>query len=76
MKEFICYEYLGLEEIQEIVEKKIIKEDGPNDYTIMKYGKHAGLKFKEIPIDYFVWCYKNNRCSDEVKAYVLKNKFV
>lgn len=76
MKEFICYEWFGLEEIEEIIEKKIVKEEGPNDYTIMKYGKHAGEKLGEIPVDYLVWCFKNHRCSPEVKEYIIKNKIV
>ncbi len=39
-------------------------------------GAHAGKKMKDVPADYLIWCFENNRCSKDVLAYVVDNKDV
>ena len=44
-----------------------------DDNSIMPYGKHKGTKMANVPPDYLLWLYDNNRCSGEVKRYIFDN---
>ena len=36
-------------------------------------GKHAGKKMIDVPADYLIWCFENNVCSKQVRAYIVDN---
>lgn len=36
-------------------------------------GVHKGKKMKDVPADYLIWCFENDRCSKQVRAYVVDN---
>ena len=38
--------------------------------SIMPYGQYMGRQMKEIPIEYFVWSYVNNRLRADVADYI------
>jgi uncharacterized protein (DUF3820 family) len=40
------------------------------DQSLMPYGKHKGDKMINVPDDYFIFLYLNDKCSPEVKVYV------
>jgi uncharacterized protein (DUF3820 family) len=43
------------------------------DESLMPYGKYKGLQMIKVPANHLIWLYENNRCSVEVKEYVLDN---
>ncbi len=43
------------------------------DKSPMPYGKHKGKQLANVPADYLLWLYKNNKCNAQVKAYVIDN---
>lgn len=43
------------------------------DDDLMPNGKYKGIKMIDIPADYLIWCYENNRCTKEVKEYIENN---
>lgn len=43
---------------------------GVTDETRMFYGKYKDRQLKDIPADYWVWMYENNRLSGSLKVYV------
>jgi len=44
-----------------------------DDNSIMPYGKYKGTKMANVPPDYLLWLYDNDRCSGEVKIYIFDN---
>ena len=44
-----------------------------DDNSLMPWGKHKGEKMANIPAQYLLWCYKNDKCCNEVKQYVENN---
>lgn len=44
-----------------------------DDNSIMPYGKYKGEKMINVPSDYLLWLYENNKCSDEVRHYIEEN---
>lgn len=40
------------------------------DETIMSYGKWEGSKLIDIPDDYLIWLYKNDRTTPPLKEYI------
>jgi uncharacterized protein (DUF3820 family) len=37
----------------------------------MRFGKHKGVVFSEVPVDYLKWCYKNGVIKNErVEGYL------
>lgn len=74
LKEFICFEWLGADEIRirplkpEPEEK--IKKESFDENSIMPYGKHKGQKLLDIDWNYFIWLDENNRCSEYIKRFV------
>ena len=43
------------------------------DKSIMPWGKHQGKEMANVPADYLLWLYDNNKCSGDVKAYIEDN---
>lgn len=43
------------------------------DKDLMPFGKHKGVAMANVPADYLLWLYENNKCSGEVKAYIIDN---
>lgn len=43
------------------------------DESIMPFGKHKGKKMADVPADYLLWLYENDKCRGEVKAYIEDN---
>jgi uncharacterized protein (DUF3820 family) len=43
------------------------------DNSFMPYGKHKGKKMINVPADYLLWLYENQKCSGEVRAYIASN---
>jgi uncharacterized protein (DUF3820 family) len=44
-----------------------------DDYSKMPYGIHKDKQMVDVPEDYLLWLYENNRCSGEVKKYIEEN---
>ena len=43
------------------------------DTDIMPWGKHQGTRMIDVPPDYLIWLYENNKCSGKVKDYIVDN---
>ena len=43
------------------------------DDDIMPNGKYKGIKMKDVPDNYLLWGYKNDRLVPEVRRYVRDN---
>lgn len=43
------------------------------DNSFMPYGKFKGTKMINVPADYLLWLYENQKCSGDVKAYIVNN---
>lgn len=43
------------------------------DNSFMPYGKHKGKKMINVPADYLLWLYENQKCSGDVKSYIVNN---
>lgn len=43
------------------------------DNSLMPYGKYRGIKMINVPADYLLWLYDNNKCSGELRAYIGTN---
>lgn len=43
------------------------------DHTPMPYGKYKGTPMANVPADYLLWLYENDRCSDDVRDYIFDN---
>jgi uncharacterized protein (DUF3820 family) len=41
------------------------------DQSIMPYGVHKGKKMEDVPAKYLIWLHDNDKCSSEVKAYIV-----
>lgn len=39
----------------------------------MPYGKYKGVKIANIPADYLIWIFENNKCTPEVAKYIAEN---
>lgn len=38
--------------------------------TIMPYGKYEGKKMEDVPDDYLLWLYDNDKATCDVKNYI------
>lgn len=47
-----------------------------DDNSLMPYGKHQGKAMINVPADYLLWLYENDKCSGDVKAYIVANEDV
>lgn len=89
LNEWICFEWLGEDEIKtkpppkdyvnhvpqhNKKKKKMIHHDKLTDQSLMPYGKYQGQKLANVPPDYLIWLFENDKCSESVKAYVKENK--
>jgi uncharacterized protein (DUF3820 family) len=45
-----------------------------DDNSIMPYGKHKGEKMANVPASYLLWLYENDKCSGDIKRYIIENK--
>lgn len=43
------------------------------DTSIMPWGRHQGKKMANVPPDYLLWIYENDKCSGGIKDYIIKN---
>ena len=43
------------------------------DNSLMPYGKHKGQKMANVPPDYLIWLFENNKCTPEVAKYIAEN---
>lgn len=43
------------------------------DEDIMPYGKHQGERMANVPPDYLIWLYENNKCGRDVRQYIEDN---
>lgn len=46
-----------------------------NDNTIMPFGIYKGKKLVDIPDDYLVWLYNNNKTNPPLKKYIEENLY-
>lgn len=44
-----------------------------NDKSPMPYGKFKNVPMANIPADYLIWLYENNKCTYPVSVYVKEN---
>ncbi|MCK9220240.1 MAG: DUF3820 family protein [Bacteroidales bacterium] len=43
------------------------------DESIMPYGIHKGKEMADVPLEYLLWLYENQKCFGEVKKYIQEN---
>jgi len=43
------------------------------DESLMPFGKYQGKPMEDVPADYLMWLYDNEKCSEQVKAYIEDN---
>ena len=43
------------------------------DNSLMPFGKHKGQKMANVPPDYLIWIYENNKCTPDVAKYIADN---
>lgn len=44
-----------------------------NDESPMPWGMHQGKPMTDVPADYLVWLYENNKVRGDVKRYIEEN---
>jgi len=44
-----------------------------NDDSIMPWGKYKDYSMANVPADYLIWLYENNKCDASVKEYIIDN---
>lgn len=42
-----------------------------NDNDLMPNGIHKGKKMSSVPAEYLLWVFDNDKCSKDVRAYIL-----
>lgn len=43
------------------------------DESIMPFGIHKGKRLIDVPAQYLIWLYDNNKCSGPLKDYIEDN---
>ena len=43
------------------------------DNSIMPFGKYKGEKMANIPPEYLIWLYENDKCYGDIKEYIAEN---
>lgn len=43
------------------------------DDSTMPFGVHYGEKLANVPPDYLLWLYENDKCFGELKTYIKEN---
>ena len=44
------------------------------DTEIMPFGKHKGKKLANVPADYLLWLYDNDKCYGTIRQYIQENE--
>jgi len=44
-----------------------------SDESPMPWGKYKGIQMINVPASYLIWCYDNDKCSDNVREYIKDN---
>ena len=44
-----------------------------NDQTPMPSGFHKDKKLIDVPAEYLIWCFENNKCNASLRAYIEDN---
>jgi uncharacterized protein (DUF3820 family) len=44
-----------------------------DDNSRMPYGKYQNTKMANVPPDYLIWLYENNKCAGDVRKYIHEN---
>lgn len=44
-----------------------------NDESTMPYGVHKGEKMINVPASYLIWLFDNDKCSGDVREYIMEN---
>ena len=44
-----------------------------DDKSLMPWGKWKGTAMANVPDDYLLWLYDNDKCDGDVKAYIKDN---
>lgn len=44
------------------------------DDSLMPFGKYKGDQMVNVPADYLIWLFENNKCGGEVLAYIRANE--
>lgn len=43
------------------------------DDSIMTFGKYKGYTLENMPANYLIWLYENNKCFGPLKVYIVDN---
>lgn len=43
------------------------------DVSLMPFGKFKGEKMANVPAEYLIWLFKNDKCYGELKNYIKDN---
>ncbi len=43
------------------------------DTDLMPWGLHVGKMMANVPPEYLLWLFENNKCSGNVKKYIIDN---
>jgi uncharacterized protein (DUF3820 family) len=43
------------------------------DKSKMPFGKYEGVEMVNVPAEYLLWIFENNKCSKEVAFYIKEN---
>lgn len=43
------------------------------DNSLMPFGKHQGQKMANVPPEYLIWIFENNKCTPDVAKYIAEN---
>jgi uncharacterized protein (DUF3820 family) len=43
------------------------------DYDRMPFGKYKNEKMANVPAEYLIWLYDNDKCSGDVREYIIEN---
>jgi len=44
-----------------------------NDNSLMPYGKYKGEKMANVPANYLLWLWDNDKCCESVREYIEDN---
>lgn len=43
------------------------------DKSLMPFGKYKDYAMENVPASYLVWLYENDKCSNQVRNYIIDN---
>lgn len=77
-KTFISIDWLGSHEmgIKPLPKETITKIQNAKkmkDDSIIPFGKYKGEKLSNVPPDYLIWLYENQKCYGELRQYIEDN---